>query len=69
MSTRMTATTPDDDLYLTDVLLLCVTCRQPIKARINTPNWLRVEWISPSGECLSCHQKRKEGGLGGPEGS
>ena len=37
MSTSTMTTTPDDDPYLTDVLLLCVTCRQPIKARISTP--------------------------------
>ena len=52
-----------DDLacvYLTDVLLLCVTCRQPIKARINTPQWVRVEWIAPDGSCQSCWNDRKE---------
>lgn len=45
--------------YLTDVHLLCAICHQPIKARINTCNWLRVEWIGPSGECLSCYQRAK----------
>lgn len=45
---------------LVDVLLLCTRCKQPIKARINTPNWLRVEWIGPFGECLRCFQEAKE---------
>jgi hypothetical protein len=54
----MTITT--DDLYLSDVLLLCVTCQQPIKARINTAQWIRVEWISPSGECKGCFDRAKE---------
>lgn len=49
-----------DDRYVTDVLLLCTVCREPIKARINTPNWLRVEWIGPSGECQRCYQQAKE---------
>lgn len=44
---------------LVDVLLLCIECRQPIKARITTQQWIRVEWIGPSGACLSCHQKKK----------
>ena len=48
------------DALLIDVLLLCTRCRQPIKARINTPNWLRVEWIGPWGECLKCYQQVKE---------
>jgi hypothetical protein len=55
----MTAT-PSDGLYLTDVLLLCVECRQPIKARINTQQWIRVEWISPYGTCQVCWNKVKE---------
>jgi hypothetical protein len=49
-----------DDRYLSDVLLLCVTCQQPIKARINTAQWIRVEWISPDGDCQACNQKAKE---------
>lgn len=48
------------DALLVDVLLLCSHCKQPIKARINTPNWLRVEWIGPSGECLTCHQATRQ---------
>jgi len=36
-----TAVAVDDDIYLTDILLLCVTCKHPIKGRINTPNWVR----------------------------
>jgi len=48
------------EVYLADVLLLCVTCRQPIKARINTAQWIRCEWISLQGECQECAQARKE---------
>lgn len=44
------------DTYLTDVLVLCTDCQQPIKARINTQQWIRVEWIGPEGECLGCYQ-------------
>lgn len=51
---------PPDEQYLSDVLLLCVECQQPIKARINTQQWIRVEWIGPSGECQSCHTKQRE---------
>lgn len=50
------------DALLVDVLVLCVECREPIKARINTPNWIRVEWIGPSGECQRCHNEVKEAG-------
>ena len=56
---EMTMAAPDD-LYLADVLLLCVDCRQPIKARINTQQWIRVEWIGPSGECQVCWNRAKE---------
>lgn len=45
-------------IYLSDVLLLCTECQQPIKARINTQQWIRVEWIGPSGECQACYNKR-----------
>jgi hypothetical protein len=48
------------DMYLVDVFLLCVECRQPIKARINTQQWIRVEWIGPSGECRACYNRQKE---------
>jgi len=54
----------NDDLYIVSVLLLCVTCQQPIKAWINSPQWIRVEWISPAGECQGCHGQRKEQGDG-----
>lgn len=47
------------DALLADVLLLCVECREPIKARINTQQWIRVEWIGPDGQCLKCHQAAK----------
>lgn len=47
------------DIYLTDVLVLCVDCQQPIKARINTQQWIKVEWIGPEGECLGCYQRKK----------
>lgn len=50
----------DAEMYPVDILLLCVTCQQPIRARINTSQWLRVEWISPSGECKSCYDRMKE---------
>lgn len=59
-----TGLTDTDDLYLTDILLLCVTCRQPIKARINIPQWVRVEWISSEGECQGCHSQQKENNHG-----
>lgn len=49
----------DTDIYLTDVLLLCVECSEPIKARINTQQWIRVEFVSPEGECLKCYQGKK----------
>lgn len=54
MTTPMT--TP---IYLTDIEVLCAECRQPIRARVNTQQWIRVEWIGPGGECLSCYQKAK----------
>lgn len=60
MTTTMTMTTEKTAAYLTDVLLLCTICREPIRARINTQQWIRVEWIGPSGECLSCYQKAKD---------
>jgi hypothetical protein len=50
----------EPDPRLVDVLLLCAECRQPIKARINTQQWIRVEWIGPSGECQACASKVKE---------
>ena len=46
--------------YITNVLLLCAECKQPIKARINTASWIRVEWISPDGTCQSCWNTAKE---------
>lgn len=49
------------DIYLSDILLLCVECHQPIKARINTSQWVKVEWISPDGQCKTCYDKRKDG--------
>lgn len=56
--------TTTDDKYIISVELLCVTCKQRIKAWINSPNWIRVEWISPSGECQACNQKSKESANG-----
>lgn len=53
-------TMSEGDTYTVSVLLLCVTCREPIKAWISSPNWIRVEWISPSGECQACWNKAKE---------
>lgn len=46
--------------YLTDVELLCVECQRPIKARINTEQWIRVEFIGPNGECRECYNQKKE---------
>lgn len=60
--TLMVADIPCDELLLVNVLLLCTNCRQPIKARINTPNWLQVEWIGAEGECLQCYQEAKGAG-------
>lgn len=54
------STSQEPACYLTDVLLLCTECRQPIRARINTQQWIRVEWIGPSGECLQCYQAKRE---------
>lgn len=42
----------DAGAYLTDVLLLCTECGEPIKARINTQQWIRVEWIGGRGRVL-----------------
>lgn len=50
------------EVMLIDVLLLCTECQQPIKARINTTQWIRVEWIGPSGECRECYQAKREQG-------
>lgn len=50
------------DIYLSDILLLCTSCKQPIKARINTSQWIRCEWIDPQGRCLKCHQQEKQHG-------
>lgn len=49
-----------DETMLIDVLLLCTECQQPIKARINTQQWIRVEWIGPAGECQGCYNQKKE---------
>lgn len=57
MSANLSAKT---DLYLTDVTILCTECQRPIKARINTQQWIRVEWIGPSGECQACYNNKKE---------
>src|ERR1051325_4913194 len=48
-----------DEVFLVDVLLLCSECRQPIKARINTPQWIRVEFIGAEGECQKCWQLKR----------
>jgi hypothetical protein len=50
----------DADTYIVSVHLLCVECHQPIKAWINSQNWIRVEWISPEGECQVCWRLGKE---------
>lgn len=71
MEPKSIATTPADfcetrqntlvnvEVHLTDILLLCTECGEPIKARINTQQWIRVEWIGPEGECLKCYQEKK----------
>lgn len=51
---------PITDTYLANVLLLCVECRQPIKAVITTERWIKCEWISPEGDCRACYQTKKE---------
>lgn len=48
-----------DEMYVVSVLLLCTECKQPIKATINSPQWIRCEWIGPEGECQSCSQLKK----------
>lgn len=48
------------EIHLTDVPLLCAECQQPIKGRINTSQWIRVEYIGPEGECQACVQRKKE---------
>lgn len=48
------------DTYITPVLLLCTECQQPIKATITIAQWVKVEWIGPSGECQSCHTLKKQ---------
>lgn len=49
----------DTEVWLSSVSLLCVECQQPIKARISTQQWIRVEWIGPSGECQACYNNKK----------
>ena len=47
-------------VYLTPVLLLCAECREPIKATITTPKWIKIdEQIGPNGECQACSQTKK----------
>lgn len=48
-----------DEMYITSVLLLCTECKQPIKATINSPQWIKCEWIGPEGECQGCNQMKK----------
>jgi hypothetical protein len=49
-----------DENPLVDVLLLCTECQQPIKGRINTNQWIRVEFIGPEGECQACYRRKKQ---------
>lgn len=60
--TTDTATVDDaaTGTYVSAVHLLCATCQQPIRATITTAQWIRVEWISPDGECQACSRERKE---------
>lgn len=61
-----TTTTADTDadtaVYLADVLLLCTECGAAIKGRINTSQWIRVDFIGPEGECQACVHHKKGGG-------
>lgn len=50
----------NDRQYLVDVLLTCTECGELIKARINTPQWIRCEWIGPEGECQKCAKAKKD---------
>ena len=50
--------TSEVELVIADVLLLCVTCQQPIKAQVRTTQWIKVEWISGKGECQGCAKKK-----------
>lgn len=64
MSTTMSIASNSDNKYIIPVEVLCVTCKQPIKAWINSPQWLRVEWISPEGNCQRCYNEAKEADSG-----
>jgi hypothetical protein len=55
-----TGTTVPDDLYIVSVHLLCVTCKEPIRATITTAQWIKCEWIGPNGECQGCWNRVKE---------
>lgn len=59
IATNVDSTVNVTETMLVDVLLLCTECQQPIKARINTTQWIRVEWIGPSGECQACYNEKK----------
>lgn len=50
------------DVYLTSVDLLCAQCKAPIQGRITSPQWIRVEYIGPNGECRSCSKRNKQKG-------
>ena len=52
--------TANNDTYIVPAHVLCSGCQQPIKAWINSPQWIRVEWVSPEGECQACARERKE---------
>jgi hypothetical protein len=56
----MSATVNETEVWLADVHLLCVECSEPIKARINSQSWIKVEWIGPEGQCRGCYQELKE---------
>ncbi len=49
----------EPEVFLADVLLLCTECGEPIKGRVNTAQWIRVEWIGPEGECQGCYNEKK----------
>jgi hypothetical protein len=51
-------------IYLTPILLLCVECREPIKATITTAKWIKIdEQIGPNGECQACRNQKKQEAL------
>ena len=61
---RMRNVNAESVTYLADVEVVCTRCQQPIRAKINTQQWIRVEWIGPEGECAMCYQAAKGASYG-----